>query len=113
MDCQIEIVPNCIFLKGSPLLIGFKVKKGVLNIGTKIKATSQKGNIVVLGIVKSIEKDKKAIQTAHLNDEVCVKLDVIDKKVTYKVDFDETYKFETYRTKEDEMVMKMFQTELK
>lgn len=113
MDCEIEIVPNCVFLKGSPLLIGFKVKKGILNIGTKIKATSSKGNIVILGIVKSIEKDKKAIHSAQLNDEVCVKLDVIDKKVTYKVDFDETYKFETYRTKEDEMVMKMFQNELK
>lgn len=113
MDCEIEIVPNCIFLKGSPLLIGFKVKKGVLNIGIKIKATSLKGNVVVLGIVRSIEKDKKAIQSAQLNDEVCVKIEAIDKKVTYKVDFDETYKFETYRTKEDEMVIKMFQFELK
>lgn len=113
MDCEIEIVPNCVFLKGSPLLIGFKVKKGILNVGTKIKATSPKGNIVLLGTVKSIEKDKKAIEYAELNDEVCVKIEALDKKVIFKTDFDETYKFETYRTKEDEIIMKMFQTELK
>lgn len=112
MECEIEIVPNCIFLKTSPLLIGFKVKKGILNIGTKIKATSTKGNIVVLGTVKSIEKDKKSIQSANVKDEVCVKIEAIDKKITFKVDFDETYKFETYRTKEDDNIMKIFKSEL-
>ncbi len=112
MDCEIEIVPNCVFMKTSPLLIGFRIKKGILNIGTKIQATSSKGNITILGIVKSIEKDKKALQSAQINDEVCVKIETIDKKIIYKTDFDETYKFETYRTKEDNVIMKMFQNEL-
>lgn len=112
MDCEIEIVPNCVFMKTSPLLIGFRVKKGVLNISTKIQATSPKGNVTILGIVKSIEKDKKALQSAEINEEVCVKIETIEKKIIYKIDFDETYKFETYRTKDDNSVMKMFQNEL-
>jgi translation initiation factor 5B len=112
MNCEIEIVPDCIFMKTSPLLIGFKIKKGILNIGTKIQATSPKGNVTILGTIKSIEKDKKALSSAEINEEVCVKIETIGKKIIYKTDFDETYKFETYRTKDDEMVMKMFQSEL-
>jgi translation initiation factor 5B len=112
IDCEMEIVPNCVFLKSSPLLIGFKIKKGILNINTKIKAISPKGNIVILGTVKSIEKDKKAQTNAIKNEEVCVKIEALDKKITYKTDFDETYKFETYRTKEEEKIFKIFNKEL-
>ena len=52
------------------------------------------------------------MSSAEINEEVCVKIETIGKKIIYKTDFDETYKFETYRTKDDEMVMKMFQNEL-
>lgn len=112
MDCEIEIVPNCVFMKTSPLLIGFKVKKGIINIGTKIQGISSQGNITILGIVKSIQKDKKFIQSAQINDEVCVKIETINNKIIYKIDFDETYKFKTYRTNDDEIIMKMFHNEL-
>ncbi len=110
-DCEIEVIPSCIFIKSSPLLVGVKVKRGVLNVGTKLIATKNDKSIVI-GCVKSIEKDKKPLLCANMNDEVCVKIDMLDKKIVYGADFDNTYKISTYRTKDDEYTMNIFQSEL-
>ena len=46
------------------------------------------------------------------NQEVCIKVDNIDKKVVYKVDFDETYIVSTYMTDEDKKIYTMFKDDI-
>jgi len=111
-DCEVEIIPNCVFMKTSPLLIGVRVKSGILNIRTRLIALKNDSS-VVLGIVKSIEKDKKSQSSATISEEVCIKIECIDKKIIYKTDFDESFKIITHRTKDEDVIVKMFENELK
>ena len=46
------------------------------------------------------------------NQEVCIKVDNIDKKVVYKVDFYETYIVSTYMTDEDKKIYTMFKDDI-
>jgi translation initiation factor IF-2 len=114
IDCELEILPNCVFLKTSPLLFGVKVKSGKLNIGTKLLAISTKDDKpVVLGIVKSMEKERKPITVGEVKDEICIRVEMIDKKIIYKTDFDESYKVTTYKSDQDKIICEIFKNELK
>jgi translation initiation factor IF-2 len=114
IDCELEILPNCVFLKTSPLLFGVKVKSGKLNIGTKLLATSTKDDkSVVLGVVKSMEKERKPILVGEVRDEICIRVEMIDRKIVYKTDFDESYKVTTYKSDQDKIVCEIFKNELK
>ena len=114
IDCELEILPNCVFLKTSPLLFGVKVKSGKLNIGTKLLATSTKDDKqVVLGIVKSMEKERKPITVGEVKDEICIRVEMIDRKIVYKTDFDESYKVTTYKSDQDKIICEVFKNELK
>ncbi len=112
IDCELEILPNCVFLKTSPLLFGVKVKSGKLNIGTKLLATKDDKS-VVLGVVKSMEKERKPITVGEVKDEICIRVEMIDKKIVYKTDFDESYKVITYKSDQDKTICEIFKNELK
>jgi len=107
MDCELQILQNCIFMKTSPLLFGVKVLSGQLNIGTKLLATKDNKSIV-LGVVKSMEINRKQVTKGIVKDEICIRVESLDKKIIYKTDFDETFKITTFRTKEDDYVRKIF-----
>ena len=52
-------------------------------------------------MVKSIQLDKNEIESAKVSDKVCIRVEHIDKKVIYGVDFDETFEVKTYLDSEN------------
>ncbi len=110
-EVNLEILPQFIFMKTTPLLFGVKVKRGELKVGTNIVAT--KGiKSVLLGKVMGIQHDKDTREKANVNEQVCIKVVLETGKVVYKVDFDETYEVKTYMSKDDVRIYKMFKEEI-
>lgn len=108
---ELEILPQFIFTKTSPLVIGVKVSKGILKIGVILEA--QKDNKkVIIGKVTSIEHDKKKVNEGKTFQDVCIKVEHLNKKVTYKVDFDETYNIHTYISKDNEKEYNVFKEDI-
>ncbi len=70
--CVLSILPNCIFNRKSPIIIGVKVKEGILKKGTPICIPSK--NCIEIGIVESIEKNNKQVDQALTNEEVCINI---------------------------------------
>lgn len=61
--CILKIVPDCVFNKRDPIILGVDVVEGVLKIGTPICVLQQPGNIVCsLGRVSSIELNHRHIE---------------------------------------------------
>jgi len=110
-EVSLEILPQFIFMKTTPLLFGVKVKRGELKIGTNLVATKNSKS-VLLGKVMGIQHDKDTRDTAKVNEQVCIKIVLPDTKVIYKVDFDETYEVKTYMSKEDMKIYKTFKNEI-
>lgn len=57
--CALEIIPDFIFNRSDPIIIGVNVKEGMLKIGTPL-CVPDKDNLRI-GAVESIELNKKAI----------------------------------------------------
>jgi translation initiation factor 5B len=110
-EVNIEILPQFIFMKTTPLLFGVKVKRGELKIGTNLIATKGTKS-VLLGKVMGIQHDKDTREKATVNEQVCIKVNLESGKVVYKVDFDETYEVKTYMSKDDAKIYKTFKTEI-
>jgi translation initiation factor 5B len=111
-NIKLEILPQFMFLKSSPLLFGVKVKKGVLNIGTNLVAVKDDKK-VILGKLSSIHYDKEVRDMAKVGEQVCIRIESIsDKKIVYKVDFDDTYEIQTFLSKDDMKVYEMFKNEI-
>jgi translation initiation factor 5B len=61
--CILKIVPNCVFNKRDPIILGVDVVEGILRIGTPICVVQQPGNVVCsLGRVTSIESNHRHIE---------------------------------------------------
>ena len=110
-NINLEILPQFMFLKTSPLLFGVKVKKGILKMGVNLVAVKE-DNKVILGKLTSIQYDKEVRQSAKPGEQVCIRIESIDKKIVYKVDFDETYEIQTYLSKDDMKIYDMFKNEI-
>ncbi|EPR79054.1 Translation initiation factor IF-2P [Spraguea lophii 42_110] len=72
--CELEILPNCVFNKRSPLVLGVEVKRGILKIGTVLCIIRK--NVLGLGTVTSIENNKKATEKAVVGDKVAIKIEI-------------------------------------
>ncbi len=70
--CSLSILPNCVFNRKSPIIIGVTVKEGILKKGTPICIPSK--NCMELGIVETIEKNNKQLEQALTNEEVCINI---------------------------------------
>lgn len=103
-SCELSIFEEYIFMKKNPILIGIKVLKNKLRKGVVLEATKD-DKIVVLGPVISIQKNRKDVEDAEKNDEVCIK---IDTKVAYGEDFDHTYLLRTSYNDEDRDLIKKY-----
>jgi len=110
-EINLEILPQFVFMKTTPLLFGVKVKRGELKIGTNLVATKN-GKNVLLGKVMGIQHDKDTREKASVNEQVCIKVVLETGKVVYKVDFDETYEVKTYMSKDDIKIYKMFKDDI-
>mmetsp|Transcript_15238 Transcript_15238/g.36744 ORF Transcript_15238/g.36744 Transcript_15238/m.36744 type:complete len:1009 (-) Transcript_15238:231-3257(-) len=73
----LEIIPQYIFNKKDPIVMGVKVLEGQLRKDTPlcvIKGPIDQGGIVDLGIVAGIEHNKKAVDIGKKGMEVCVRI---------------------------------------
>jgi translation initiation factor 5B len=85
----LNILPQYVFLKTTPLLFGVRVESGCLHKGAKVRAVHN-SIIVELGTVANIQKNKEEIIFATKGEEVCIKI-TDDVKNHYGKDFDHTY----------------------
>jgi translation initiation factor IF-2 len=69
--CELKIFPEYVFMKGGNgnIILGVTILTGTLYKGTPLIC-----NGINLGHVTGIEKDKKQIDSATVNDEVCIKI---------------------------------------
>ncbi|OAF69469.1 hypothetical protein A3Q56_02783, partial [Intoshia linei] len=72
--CKLAILPNCIFNKRQPLIIGVVVEEGSLRKNTPLMALSKDNGLIHVGIVMSIEINHKDIPVATVGMEVCIKI---------------------------------------
>ncbi|KAI7724474.1 hypothetical protein M8C21_013622 [Ambrosia artemisiifolia] len=70
--CVLEIMPNCVFNKNDPIILGVDVKEGILKIGTPI-CIPQK-NFIDIGRVSSIKKNDRPVDHADKGQKVAIKI---------------------------------------
>jgi translation initiation factor 5B len=94
----LQILPQFIFRKKNPIIIGVKVKEGVLKVNTEV-AIRKLGKI---GKIISIQQNKKEIIEANKDMEVCIK---IDSEMEYDKHFDSENILLSYVTDEKISIM--------
>ncbi|CAH8843184.1 unnamed protein product [Trichobilharzia szidati] len=74
--CKMRILPEMIFNKRAPIVVGVHVEAGVVRVGTPICVPSRE--CITLGRVFSIESNHKPVEEARTGMEVCVRIDPVD-----------------------------------
>lgn len=103
LDSELEIIPEIIFLKSSPLLFGVKIKDGEISIGTSLYA-NYNGVETIIGKITSIKLEDKQVERATKNMKVCIKIEATDKKVKFGVHLDDNSVLRTFRTKDEQLI---------
>ncbi|PNY04227.1 eukaryotic translation initiation factor 5b-like protein [Trifolium pratense] len=70
--CVLKIIPNCVFNKKDPIILGVNIVEGTLKIGTPICIPSQ--DFIDIGRIASIEINKKSVNHAMKGQEVAIKI---------------------------------------
>jgi len=70
---KMSIMPDCIFAKRDPIVIGVKIDDGQLRVGAPI-CVPNKDNLCI-GAVASIESSGKPVDSAKKGEEVCIKIE--------------------------------------
>ncbi|AAF04443.1 putative translation initiation factor IF-2; 74568-78972 [Arabidopsis thaliana] len=70
--CVLQILPNCVFNKRDPIILGVKVHDGILKIGTPICVPGRE--FTDIGRIASIENNHKPVDYAEKGDEVAIKI---------------------------------------
>lgn len=70
--CKLRILPNCIFNKRDPIVIGVEVTAGKLKQDTPIWVV---GKEIIIGKVTSIQTNHVEKEVAKVGDEVCIKIE--------------------------------------
>ncbi|CAJ2629874.1 unnamed protein product [Trifolium pratense] len=70
--CVLKIIPNCVFNKKDPIILGVNIFEGTLKIGTPICIPSQ--DFIDIGRIASIEINKKSVNHAMKGQEVAIKI---------------------------------------
>jgi translation initiation factor 5B len=71
--CVLRIMPDCVFNKKDPILVGVEVMEGIARVGTPLCVPSQ--GKIDLGRIAGLEKDHKSVQTAAPGDKVAMKIE--------------------------------------
>jgi len=100
---KLQILPQYIFLKTTPLLFGVKVLEGELKQHL-IVCAKKENKEVILGRITSIQKNKKNIDVGKVNDELCIRIENGTEKFTYDVDFDKTFIITRYMNLDEQTV---------
>ncbi|KAF8377572.1 hypothetical protein HHK36_030954 [Tetracentron sinense] len=70
--CVLKIMPNCVFNKKDPIVLGVDVLEGIAKIGTPICIPSR--NFIDIGRIASIEINHKQVDLAKKGQEVAIKI---------------------------------------
>ncbi|WJX20609.1 photosystem II [Trifolium repens] len=70
--CVLKIIPNCIFNKKDPIILGVNIVEGTLKIGTPICIPSQ--DFIDIGRIASVEINNKPVNRAMKGQEVAIKI---------------------------------------
>merc|ERR1711907_570473 len=70
--CVMSIMPQYVFNKKDPIVLGVQVLAGICKTGTPICVPNQ--DFLEIGRIASIEHNHKVVETAKTGDEVCVKI---------------------------------------
>jgi translation initiation factor 5B len=84
--CRLKIIPKAIFNRIDPVIVGVNITDGILKKDTPIYCVEKKK---VLGVIESIQKEKKELPEAFKNNDVSIRIKTIDKHVGFKTHFDE------------------------
>lgn len=87
--CVLKILPNCIFNKKDPIILGVDIEEGILKIGTPLVVPMAGG--VYIGKVGSIEREHKEVDRAKKGASVAVRIDN-EGSITYGRQFDHKHK---------------------
>jgi len=106
--CVLRILPNCVFNKRDPIVVGCVVEEGILKIGTPI-CVPEKDNLP-LGKVISIEANHKSVESVRKGAEVAVKIQPHpnNNQITYGRHFDLSNKLYSKITRESIDTLKEF-----
>ncbi|XP_062101300.1 eukaryotic translation initiation factor 5B [Humulus lupulus] len=70
--CVLKILPNCIFNKKDPIVLGVDILEGIAKVGTPI-CIPQK-DFIDIGRIASIENNHKPVDTAKKGQKVAIKI---------------------------------------
>ena len=93
---EFRVMKGFIFRVSKPAVFGVKILSGTLKAGTRI----MKSDGMIIGTLKSIQKNNKQVHQAEVGDEVAISID----SAVYKKDFDEDEILYTYLTKNEIMI---------
>ncbi|OWM85049.1 eukaryotic translation initiation factor 5B-like [Punica granatum] len=70
--CVLKIIPNCVFNKKDPIVLGVDVLEGIAKVGTPICIPQRE--FIDIGRIASIENNKKPVDTAKKGQKVAIKI---------------------------------------
>ncbi|CAL9229659.1 unnamed protein product [Arabidopsis halleri] len=70
--CVLRILPNCVFNKDDPVVLGVLVVYGFIKVGTPI--CNLRSGCLDIGRIAWIEKDHRSVNAARLGDTVMIKI---------------------------------------
>ncbi|KAJ6852308.1 eukaryotic translation initiation factor 5B-like [Iris pallida] len=70
--CVLKIMPNCVFNKKDPIILGVDVAEGILKVGTPICIPSR--DYIDIGRIASMEVNHKQVDTAKKGEKVAIKI---------------------------------------
>jgi len=70
---KMSIMPDCIFAKRDPIVVGVKIDDGQLRVGAPICVPNKEN--MCIGAVSSIESSGKPVDSAKKGEEVCIKIE--------------------------------------
>ncbi|OMO52019.1 hypothetical protein CCACVL1_29425 [Corchorus capsularis] len=70
--CVLKILPNCVFMKKDPIVLGVDILEGILRVGTPICVPQR--DFIDIGRIASIENNHKPVDVAKKGQKVAIKI---------------------------------------
>lgn len=70
--CVLKILPNCVFNKKDPIIVGVDVLEGIARVGTPLCVPTKE--FIDIGRISSIEINHKAVDSARKGQQVAMKI---------------------------------------
>jgi translation initiation factor 5B len=70
---KMQILPECVFRKRDPIVVGVKITAGQLRVGAPIVVPAKEN--LLIGAISSIEVNSNPVGMAKSGEEVCIKID--------------------------------------